>query len=99
MAARVPISDQQRSAIRLALMEDGVRDDVTALALVPREALGEAVIVAKEAGVHAGVEFAFHVFSELGSAGTFEPRVASGDRVVPGQEIARLTGRLRDLLA
>ena len=66
------LSDLQLQAIQLALAEDAARDDVTAHALLPADGRGEAVLVAKEEGVIAGAEHAYHVFGELANLGDFE---------------------------
>ncbi len=100
------ITPAQMDAIRLALREDDASRDVTSNALVPAAARGHAVIRAKEPGVIAGAEFAFHVFARLA-----EPLLRPGDRldcwtyaiggtrVQPGDELARIEGSLRVLLA
>ena len=48
--------------IQLALKEDVGDGDHTSLACVPETARGEAVLVAKEAGVLAGIEVAGMVY-------------------------------------
>lgn len=89
----------ERDAIRRALEEDDASNDVTSRVLVPASACGRATIVAKQAGVVAGIAAAGVVFREMDAASGYEPRVADGARVVAGTEIARIEGTLRGLLA
>jgi len=94
----------QREAIRRALAEDAASNDVTSHALVPPGAHGCAIIVAKEAGVVAGSEYAFFVFGALTeSVGAlrYAPTayLTGVSRVRPGDEIARMDANLRALLA
>jgi nicotinate-nucleotide pyrophosphorylase (carboxylating) len=91
-------------AIRLALREDAAARDVTTRALVPEEARGSARIVAKEAGVASGMEYAGFVLAELLSEGdsvNYAPTawLRGVTRVAPGDELARMDGSLRLLLA
>ncbi len=79
--------------IRLSLEEDIGTGDVTCLYLDPEPAACIAFMIAKEAGVLAGVEIAQKVFRYL------DPNVKTtiyrkdGDRVKAGDEIMRLEGK------
>jgi nicotinate-nucleotide pyrophosphorylase (carboxylating) len=94
-----PISDIRLRLVRQALAEDAADRDVTSHALVPAAARGRALILAKQAGVVAGIDVAAAVFHEVDAGSTFEARVADGARVAPGTELASVTGALRGLLA
>ncbi len=59
---------------------------------------GEAVWIAKERGIVAGLPVAARVFYLLNSQVTYRPLVAEGEWVEPGQMIAELSGPLDSLL-
>src|SRR5262245_40794260 len=89
-----------RELIRLALAEDlGQSGDITTCALIAADQLGAVQIVARAAGVLAGLPVARLVFDELDPAVQMPERAADGDRLVPGAVIAKVTGRVRSLLA
>ncbi len=98
------ITELHREAIRLALKEDAARTDVTAATLVPPDARGFALIVAKEDGIPSGAEFGGFVFAELlepGDSLNYAPTayLRGAVRVRAGDELARMDGSLRTLLA
>ncbi|MCB1263744.1 MAG: carboxylating nicotinate-nucleotide diphosphorylase [Mycobacterium sp.] len=74
--------------------------DVTTNATVPADAVAEAALVAREAGVAAGVEVALMVLDEvLGPQGyQVEDRVEDGTRLEAGQSLLRLQAPTRGLL-
>jgi nicotinate-nucleotide pyrophosphorylase (carboxylating) len=86
--------------VRLALEEDGVREDVTSLATVPKEALATGTFVAKAAGRIAGLPLLLPSsplvapFPGL----TAEFFVEDGAGVSPGDRVAALRGPARSLL-
>jgi nicotinate-nucleotide pyrophosphorylase (carboxylating) len=86
--------------VNRALDEDlGAGIDVTTAATIPAEQQGSAVLVPRANGVVAGLPIAAWVF-DVASDGrlSIELHAADGDRVVPGQELATITGPVRDLL-
>jgi nicotinate-nucleotide pyrophosphorylase (carboxylating) len=84
--------------IDLALEEDIGAGDVTTLALVPPELMGEAHIRAKETLVVAGLAVAARVFRKLDATLVFEPEIADGQEVSKGTVLARLTGPVATIL-
>lgn len=84
--------------VMAALREDIRAGDITTEATVPAALQAEAEIVAKQAGVIAGLEVARLVFSLLDDAVRFEALVADGDAVTPGQQLALLHGPARSIL-
>jgi nicotinate-nucleotide pyrophosphorylase (carboxylating) len=84
--------------VREALMEDVGAGDITTLATVPAEAHAEAQIVAKAAGIIAGLPIAQRVFHHLDPSVEFRPGVAEGAAVRPGETVARLFGRAHPIL-
>lgn len=82
--------------IRLALDEDVGSGDLTTNAIVPSDAAGSAVILAKQSLVLCGHTPAAAVFDALGA--TYTPLRLDGERVSRGVEVARVDGPLRSLL-
>ncbi|MDZ7778274.1 MAG: hypothetical protein U5L09_22975 [Bacteroidales bacterium] len=70
--------------VKAALAEDFGDGDHTTLATIPQDATGRAHLVAKEAGVIAGIDVARMVFEEVDPNLHFEAFLADGDRVAPG---------------
>lgn len=86
------------SAIQQALKEDIGSGDVTTNSIVPREATMSGHILAKQAGVIAGLDVAGATFSLLDRRVKFTPRVGEGARVENRQILAYLSGPARALL-
>ena len=87
--------------IRRGLDEDlRYGPDVTTVATVAADAITEAALVSREAGVAAGVDIALLVLDDvLGSDGyQVLDRVQDGDRLQPGQSMPRLQANTRGLL-
>ncbi|HLZ21717.1 MAG TPA: carboxylating nicotinate-nucleotide diphosphorylase [Ktedonobacterales bacterium] len=84
--------------VRRALAEDIGRGDVTTEATIPAETTASGRIVAREAGVIAGLPAAALAFRLLDSAVRFEPLVREGARVEVGAALATITGDARALL-
>jgi nicotinate-nucleotide pyrophosphorylase (carboxylating) len=82
-----------------ALAEDlGTVGDLTSDSCVPEETQAHGVLVARSAGIVAGLEVAAHVFESIDPASTFTAIVSDGDRVTAGQSIATVAGLARSLL-
>src|SRR6185437_3125928 len=96
MAAIDPLFDSE--LIRRALAEDIGRGDVTTEATIPAGAQATARIVAREAGVVAGLPLAQRVFAALDPNVTFEAQVADSDAVEAGATLAQISGEARALL-
>jgi nicotinate-nucleotide pyrophosphorylase (carboxylating) len=90
--------DAVRRAVSEALAEDDAWRDTTTAALVPPDQLGRAVIVAKGSGVLAGLPVAEAAFHALDASLTFEPAVADGTRLSPGEVVVRIAGALSPIL-
>ncbi|MDI6858440.1 MAG: carboxylating nicotinate-nucleotide diphosphorylase [Dehalococcoidia bacterium] len=84
---------------RAALDEDAAGRDVTTQALVPPDLTGSATIVAKQAGVVAGLPVAAAVFRAVDAALAFEPQVEDGARVSAGKTLAVVSGRVASILS
>jgi nicotinate-nucleotide pyrophosphorylase (carboxylating) len=86
--------------VRAALLEDlGRAGDITTDAIVPEHAEIEAVIVARQPGVVAGLDAALLAFELLDPELRVERLRADGARVARGDMVARIAGRARPVLA
>ena len=88
-----------RSNVRQLLEEDGAAHDLTTLALISPKATASAQIVAKAAGIIAGVDVAIQVFRTVDPSLRFRISRRDGTRVRPGQTILTIRGRTRSVLA
>jgi nicotinate-nucleotide pyrophosphorylase (carboxylating) len=87
-------------AVSVALAEDlGEAGDITSNAIVPAEATGEAAIVAREAGVVAGLDLVEAAFKALDPGARLTRIVTDGERVAAGGRIATVAGKTRALLS
>jgi nicotinate-nucleotide pyrophosphorylase (carboxylating) len=87
------------TAVAAALAEDlGAGGDITTDAIVPAEATGEAAIVARQAGVIAGLDLAEAAFKALDPEIRFTRIVEDGEKVAAGGTIAQISGKTRALL-
>ncbi len=84
--------------IRLAMQEDIGDGDHTTLSCIPASATGKAVLVAKEAGVIAGMEVAEMVYGQMDASIVFTPLVEDGCEVKPGDRIFTVEGSSRSIL-
>ncbi len=84
--------------IRRALEEDIGSGDVTTDTIVPTGASLRGRIIAKQAGVVAGLSIASEVFRQLTSDITFSANVEEGARVDRGMALADVAGDARALL-
>jgi nicotinate-nucleotide pyrophosphorylase (carboxylating) len=88
-----------KELIEKALAEDLGPGDVTSEATIPAESTSEAVMLAKQHLVLAGIEVSREVFLTLDPAMQFTPFAKDGDIIHAGTELARLSGNTRALLA
>ena len=82
-----------------ALEEDLGRGDCTSNSSVPATLSHEGFILAKEAGVVAGIEVAREVFKRVDPEVVFEAKVADGAAVEVGDVVIRIQGNARSILA
>ncbi len=86
-------------AVEAELEEDlGAAGDITTDATIPVNAKGEAAIVAREAGVIAGLDLAAQAFLFLDPEVKFSPLVSDGELVKQGAKIAKIAGKTRAIL-
>ena len=82
-----------------ALAEDRGNGDITSEATIPAESTSEAVILAKQHLVLAGIDVAREVFRCLDPGIQFSSFAKDGEVIHGGTELARLFGNTRSLLA
>jgi len=93
------LEDDCRQLVRLAIREDlGRAFDWTTVATIPADATGSAHFVARAAGVVAGLAALRCVLAETDTGTILEERVDEGAKVAPGDAIAAIRGKVRDLL-
>jgi nicotinate-nucleotide pyrophosphorylase (carboxylating) len=91
--------DYLKRVIAEAVSEDlGIAGDITSQAVIYENIGGEAVIVAKQAGVVAGLFVAEAVFAAIDEEVSFDARAEDGDWVEPGQVIVRISGNILSIL-
>jgi quinolinate synthase len=88
-----------RPLIELAITEDIGPGDATSEAILPDDLVLYGRIVAKGAGVVAGLPVAAEVLAQVDLALCFTPHVQDGDRVAPGDLVAEVQGPGRGMLA
>jgi nicotinate-nucleotide pyrophosphorylase (carboxylating) len=87
-----------RVLVEAALAEDRSERDITTQALVPQEQTGRAELIATEQGVLAGLAFAASAFAAVDPKLRWIEEAADGDRLEPGQVVARVEGSLASIL-
>lgn len=86
--------------VRAALLEDlGRAGDITSDAVVPADAMIEAVIAARQEGIVAGLDAALLAFELLDPGLAIDILAADGSTVARGQRVARIAGPARPVLA
>ncbi|GAC1515610.1 MAG: carboxylating nicotinate-nucleotide diphosphorylase [Gemmatimonadaceae bacterium] len=97
---RFPLKQEQLTAlVRAALMEDEAFEDVTTLATVVSDRRARATLVARDAGVIAGVPLAVEAFRQLDPKVSIRVDTEDGSRVESGAPILFLSGHARGLLS
>jgi nicotinate-nucleotide pyrophosphorylase (carboxylating) len=84
--------------VKLALAEDIGPGDITTKAVIPDKQKAEAAILAKEAGMIAGLAIAQEVFKHIDKKIKFVPKVKDGAAVKKGKVVAVLSGPARGIL-
>ena len=84
--------------IERALEEDLPHGDVTSENIIPSESLSNAVILAKEKGILAGISVAESVFTKIDPSLSFEAKKKDGQEIKKGEKLAELKGSSISLL-
>ncbi len=98
MTLNHPLTPDILKTIRRVLAEDIGSGDVTTESIIPARARMRGQIVAKQAGIIAGLDIAKAVFQTKDPQVVFQPRVEEGARVENLQVLALVSGRTRSLL-
>lgn len=98
MNSKLSLAPEILSSVGRALKEDIGGGDVTTDSIVPAGASVKATIVAKQAGVIAGLAIAEAVFHQLDQTIEFQQSTAEGDLVTRGQPLVHLKGKARAIL-
>jgi nicotinate-nucleotide pyrophosphorylase (carboxylating) len=88
-----------REAVLRALAEDIGRGDITTDALIDAGVAASARLMAREAGIIAGLDLAAAAFRGVDSAVVFDRVVEDGQGVKAGDVVARISGSARALLS
>jgi nicotinate-nucleotide pyrophosphorylase (carboxylating) len=88
-----------RLLLRQALEEDGAFQDRTTLATIPSSLRARGFILAKQAGILAGLPVAAEIFRLLNNRCGLKALVPEGMKVRPGQKVATLSGPARGFLS
>ena len=88
-----------QSMVRLALAEDMGPGDATTRAVVDPQTPGEAILIAREKMVLAGMAVFKRTFLEVDPTLTFVARYKDGDAVPEGSTVCRIKGRLAPILS
>lgn len=94
-----PPAHTWRPLVAWALAEDLGPGDVTSPLVIPEGREGEAVIEARQPLVVCGLPLAAAVFEEVDASLTFAASARDGDRLSPGEPLARVYGSVRSLLS
>ncbi|MBI5701602.1 carboxylating nicotinate-nucleotide diphosphorylase [Candidatus Saganbacteria bacterium] len=89
---------QIENLIKMALAEDIGSGDVTSDAIIGKDRKTKAVIIAKEAGIIAGLPLAQMVFNVLDKKVKFVYKIKDGSKVKKGQIVAEISGPARSIL-
>jgi len=90
--------DKLDEIVEAALKEDLPGGDITSESVVPPDSVSAAVILAKEAGILAGIEVARRVFQKIDPQVRFERIFEDGRAFKPGDILAKIKGNSISLL-
>jgi nicotinate-nucleotide pyrophosphorylase (carboxylating) len=99
MLAPMLATSAVRRLIDLALEEDLGRGDVTTAAVIDDDATAQAILIARQPMVLAGLGVCTEVFLRVDPAVTSSELARDGERIAAGTPVARYAGRATSLLA
>src|SRR5690349_19666645 len=85
--------------IKRALEEDGAEADITTLSTVPAGLHARAILIARQAGIIAGLSVAAETFRTVDEHVSVELLVHDGTAVLANDVLARLSGPAHSLLS
>lgn len=87
-------------AVEAALLEDlGRAGDITSQATIPPNARAIATFVSRHSGVVCGIDFVRRAMAQMDPAIRFSELIGDGERIAPGDVIARVEGSARAVLS
>jgi nicotinate-nucleotide pyrophosphorylase (carboxylating) len=92
------ISQQTKSFLKVALKEDIGQGDKTTELLIPRNARGKAVIIARESGVFCGLPVVYELFRILDPSLKIQFFVSEGERFSKNKIVIRVQGDISSIL-
>ena len=92
------VEELEDCLIDLAFSEDIGDGDHTTLCCIPEDAEGKSHLLAKEAGVVAGLRVAKEIFRRFDPTLQVEELIHDGSRIQPGDIIMVVSGKIRSLL-
>lgn len=95
---KTPYEKQLAAFIENALREDIGEGDHTSLSCIPPTKKGKAMLLVKEKGIIAGINFAQAVFRKVDKQSFFEANLTDGTVVSPGDIAFYITGNTLDIL-
>jgi nicotinate-nucleotide pyrophosphorylase (carboxylating) len=97
---RFPLDQAQlERVVAGALIEDGAHNDLTTIATILSDRRARATLVAKEAGVIAGIPLALEAFRQLDGKVSIRVDLEDGTPVSPGTPVLFVTGHARAILS
>ena len=94
----MPNQISQKDFLHWVIQEDLGNGDITTDNLIPETAHSTADIIAKSEGIISGLVFAQYLLVELSPSLHLFPKVSAGSAVNPGDLIATIEGKTRDIL-
>ena len=92
------ITENLNKRLKAALEEDRAHEDITSRLLIPEKTRGKAEMIAQEEGILCGLDVARRCFQLMDSNIDFKTDYRDGERVKPGDVIARIQGPMRMML-
>jgi nicotinate-nucleotide pyrophosphorylase (carboxylating) len=90
--------DAADTLIEAALTEDMPQGDINSESVIPADSESEAIILAKEEGVLAGINVAERVFHKIDPSAVFEKKINDGQKFKKDQTLATIQGPSISLL-
>ncbi len=84
--------------IEAALKEDMPQGDITSESIIPPDSESEAIILAKEEGILAGIDVAERVFCKIDPSVVFKKKLSDGQTFKKGMTLATIRGNSISLL-
>jgi len=84
--------------IEQALLEDIGTGDITTKSIIPSNLKAKGIIKTSEEGIVAGLDIVFMVFKKLDSEICFQPKIKDGNKILPGEILAEITGPAQTIL-